>query len=118
MLEMDRIGRKLEYATGFEACESPEEKAQFMRALCKTDLFFLLTEICSRKDVDNDWIFDRCVEIQRDPDGFLDVWARFHYKSTIVTFAKTIQDILINPNETVGILAFNRPIARGFLRQI
>lgn len=118
MLEMDRIGRKLEYATGFEACESPEEKAQFMRALCKTDLFFLLTEICSRKDVDNDWIFDRCVEVQRDPDGFLDVWARFHYKSTIVTFAKTIQDILINSNETVGILAFNRPIARGFLRQI
>ena len=115
---MERIDRKLEYEIGFRICESPEDKVQFMRALCKQDLFFLLTEVCARKDVDNDWIFDRCIDVQQDPDGFIDVWARFHYKSTIVTFAKTIQDILRNPEECVGILAFNRPIARGFLRQI
>ena len=115
---MNRTDRKLEYQTGFKACESPEEKVQFMRLLCKQDIFFLLTEVCARKDVDHDWIYDRCMEVQLQPDGYLDVWARFHYKSTIVTFAKTIQDILRNPEETIGILAFNRPIARGFMRQI
>lgn len=115
---MNRLSRKDEYQTGFAVCETPEDRVSFMRALCKTDIFFLLTEVCGRKDVDVDWIFDRCMDVQRDPDGFLDVWARFHYKSTIQTFAKTIQDILCNPNETIGILSFNRPIARGFLRQI
>jgi phage terminase large subunit-like protein len=106
------------YAIGFDAAKDAEEKADFMRALCKVDLFFLLTEICGRKDMDNDWIHDRCMEVQAAPDEYLDVWARFHYKSSIITFGKTIQDILIDPEETVGIFSFNRPIARGFLRQI
>jgi len=56
--------------------------------------------------------------VQDDPDGRLDLWAREHYKSTVITFAKTIQDILNNPEITVGIFSHTRPIAKGFLRQI
>lgn len=40
------------------------------------------------------------------------------HNSSIITFAKTIQDILINPELTVGIFSHTRPIAKGFLRQI
>lgn len=36
----------------------------------------------------------------------------------MITFAKTIQDILNNPEITVGIFSHTRPIAKGFLRQI
>jgi predicted phage terminase large subunit-like protein len=89
-----------------------------MRELCKTDLFYLLTRACGRNDVNNDWLFDRCAEVQADPDGRLDLWSREHYKSTIITFAKTIQDILVNPEVTVGIFSHTKPIARAFLRQI
>lgn len=89
-----------------------------MRELCLNDLFYLLTRACARKDVDNDWLYERCLEVQRDPDGYLDLWAREHYKSTIITFGKTIQDILTNPEITVGIFSHTKPIARGFLRQI
>lgn len=64
--------------------------------------------------------------MQNEPDGFLDLWAREHYKSTIITFGKTIQDILashgddpLEPQEvTVGLFAHTRPIAKAFLRQI
>lgn len=97
-----------------------------MRLLCRTDLFYLLRFGLNRPDVERQWLFDRCVEVQKDPNGVLDLWSREHYKSTIITFAKSIQDILashgddplIKREATIGIFSHTRPIAKGFLRQI
>jgi phage terminase large subunit-like protein len=89
-----------------------------LRWLCRNDLFFLLRYGLNRADCDNDWVFARCREVQAAPDDHLDLWAREHYKSTIITFAKTIQDILCEPEITIGIFSHTRPIAKGFLRQI
>ena len=71
-----------------------------------------------RIDVARDWVFQRCREVQFAPDGYIDLWAREHYKSTIITFGLTIQDILNDPDTTIGIFSHTRPIAKGFLRQI
>ncbi len=89
-----------------------------MRGMCQTDLFFLLVYGLKRTDADRDWVFDRCREIQASPFGHLDLWARGHYKSTIITFAYTIFEILRDPEITVGIFSHTRPIAKAFLRQI
>src|SRR6266404_1528395 len=99
------------------ACETgaPHEVE---RHLARTDLFYLLCVILNRPDVNRDWLFDRCREVEASPDGHLDLWFRDGYKSTILTFGKTIQDILNNPERTFGIFSFNRPIAKQFLRQI
>lgn len=103
----------------YEYIESDEKSAwENMRAACQNDLFYLLVSICGRKDMLHPWLFERCLEVQDNPDGYLDLWSRGHYKSTTITFAKTIQDILINPEITIGIFAHTRPIAKGFLRQI
>jgi phage terminase large subunit-like protein len=99
------------------------------RQLCRTDLFFLLRFALGRKDIERQWLFDRCREVQAAPNGYLDLWAREHYKSTIITYAKSIQDILASHGEdplpmwngreaTIGIFSHTRPIAKGFLRQI
>ena len=94
------------------------EVAELYRRLAKSDLFFLIKVIFGREDLDRDWLFDRCTEVQMNPDGYLDLWFREGYKSTIITYALTIQDILNDPNITIGIFSYNRPTAKAFLRQI
>jgi hypothetical protein len=89
-----------------------------MAELGRRDLFFLMTRLLGRADMDRDWHFIRCREVQEQPDGRLDLWAREHYKSTIITFGLTIQDILNDPEQTFGVFSHSRPIAKGFLAQI
>ena len=89
-----------------------------VRRLALGDLFFLLVCVFGRADINRDWLFDRAREVQAEPDGCLDLWSREHYKSTIITYGLTIQDILNNPELTVGIFSHTRPIAKKFLRQI
>ena len=106
------------YLAAIEACPDGESKRLTMRKLSQTALFYLLVFTLNRKDADRDWIYKRCREIESSPDGHVDLWARFHYKSTTQTYAKTIQDILNHPDWTFGIFSHTRPIAKGFLRQI
>ncbi len=81
-------------------------------------MFFLLVYVFGRKDANTDWCYARCREVQASPNGYLDLWAREHYKSTIITYALTIQDILNDPEITIGIFSHTRPIAKAFMKQI
>lgn len=107
----------------------PSEVTEAFRYLCRTDLYFLLRYGLNRQDLERQWLFDRCREVQNAPNGHIDLWAREHYKSTIITFAKSIQDILASHGKnplpvwggreiTIGIFSHTRPIAKGFMRQI
>ena len=91
---------------------------ELVKELAKLDRWFLLVCVLGRKDAVHPWIYDRCREVEADSDRVLDLWARGHYKSTLITYAGTIQEILRNPNITVGIFSHTRPIAKGFLKQI
>ena len=115
-LPMDKA---IEFWSAFEKKAKERGKTnQAVRDLCQNDLFYLLVRACQRKDMLHPWIYERCREVEKDPYGYLDLWAREHYKSTIITFGKTIQDILVDPEMTTGIFSHTRPIAKAFLRQI
>lgn len=89
-----------------------------IRALCQEDRFYLLVKVLRRIDMLHPWIYERCREVEKEPNGYLDLWAREHYKSTIITFGGIIQEILRDPDVTVGIFSHTAPIAKGFLRPI
>ncbi|MCR4307145.1 MAG: hypothetical protein NUV80_01135, partial [Candidatus Berkelbacteria bacterium] len=101
---------------------------QVVNLLVRADLYYLLVQVCKRVDmlpclnrpgfVDNQFAFDRCREVEKNPDGFLDLWAREHGKSSTITFGLTVQNILKDPEVTIGIFSHTRPIAKAFLRQI
>lgn len=105
---------------------SEGERWGHLRNLARTDLYFLLRYLLNRPDIEHPWLFARCREVQQSPNGYLDLWSREHYKSTIITFALSIQDILrshgedpLEPREvTLGIFSFNRGKALDFVVQI
>lgn len=71
------MSARLEAHNAYALAETPAD----LRALCQGDLFFLLVHAMGRKDIDNDWLYARCREVQAAPDGHLDLWAREHYKA-------------------------------------
>jgi predicted phage terminase large subunit-like protein len=79
-----------------------------------------------RKDVEHQWIWERCEEFDTDPNGYLDLWGRGHFKSTIITIAGTIREILASHGDdpltdtecAVGIFSHTRPSAKKFLSTI
>lgn len=89
-----------------------------VRDLALNDLFYLLVVVCKRVDLIHPWLYARTREVEDQPNGRLDLWSREHGKSSIITFGLTIQDILRNPEVTIGIFSHTRPIAKAFLRQI
>lgn len=56
--------------------------------------------------LDHPWLFERCREIQANPDGRLRLWPRFHFKTTLDTQNHTLWDLTDNPDLRVGIITY------------
>jgi hypothetical protein len=103
-------------------CSAPMRR-DHLRWLGQHDLFFLLVYLLNRKHFLADerktrWTFKRCTEVQENPNNHLDLWPRESYKSEIITFGLTIQDILNDPEVTFGFFSHTRPMAKDFLTLI
>ena len=72
--------------------EAGEFYSEFVPRLKKTEIallgcndrYFLLSGLLNRVDAIHPWIYDRCREVEADPDEHLDLWARYHYKMICV----------------------------------
>jgi phage terminase large subunit-like protein len=107
-----------EYDRLIEEARDRNCEKNFYRHMGRTDRFFLLTRMMNRPDANTDWTFKRCRMVEKDEWRYLDTWSREHYKSTIISFAGSVQRPLKNPEITQCIFSFTRPIAKSFLSQV
>lgn len=95
----------------------PEVKT--LRHMILNDLFFIVYFVCENPLANHPFVVKMCTMVEEGPQsGTLDVWARGHFKSSIITVAETLQFHLKNPEKCTGILAYARPAAKKFLRAI
>lgn len=99
-----------------------DKDEEFLRkrisVLSRYDLFFLLYFVLDVRPINHPWLVDRVREIEDSHDRTLDLWAREHYKSTIITYALTIQKILKDQNVRCAIFSNTKGLAKKFLRRI
>jgi phage terminase large subunit-like protein len=87
-------------------------------ALGRGDRFFLGVHLCGRVDLIHPWLYARFREVEAAKDGFLDLWFREGYKSTVITFLGSIQEVLNDPEITICVFSHTKGIAKKFLLQI
>lgn len=96
---------------------TPSQKKEIRRMLCKIDRVYLAQLLVDtsdpehmnhpfRKILNHDWVYNRCREVERQSDGYLELWPRSHYKSVIANNLEIIQEHLINPKLTIIIITF------------
>lgn len=95
-----------------------EGDADAMREIALVDRFYLAVGILKKTFIIHPWAYARAREVEADPDDHLDLWGRGHFKSELISISGSIQEILKDPEITIGIFSFNRPTAKKFLKSI
>lgn len=90
-----------------------------LRTLVLEDLWFVVYFVLKVSVANHPFMVQVCREVEDgDDDYVLDLWARGHGKSTIITSAKIIQQVSSDKEERIGIFSHTRPAAKAFLRRI
>ena len=84
--------------------------------LILNDLFFIVHVVMGIKKANHPFVVSKCQMVEDGPvDKTVDVWAREHFKSVIITQAETVRDILRNPEICHVIFSYKKPKAEDFL---
>lgn len=101
-----------------EVNDRDEEKA-YWRKLVLSDLFFIVYFVLRIKIANHPFVVNVCRKIEDGPrTKTIDIWGRFHFKSTIITIAETIQYHLRHPDFCTCIFSYKKTAAEKFVNSI
>lgn len=98
-----------------QALEIAKQKGQTlatMRWFGERNLFFFAVYILHMTYLDNDWAYALCHHVQRQKYGRMWIISREHFKSTVLTIASTIWEIVKDPETTIAIYSYNQSQAQ------
>jgi hypothetical protein len=89
------------------------------RDMFLNDLFFVLYFVIKNKAANHPFVVAACKEVEDGPKTMtLDIWAREHFKSSIITTAETLQDHGRDKDESTCIMSATRTLAKKILRAL
>lgn len=94
-----------------------DEYLKIIRTIAPQDFFFFCYFVLDLP-VNHPFLVARVYEIQDDPYDCLDLWAREHWKSTLLSYAMPLWELIRNPNERICIFSHTRSIAKALTRRI
>ena len=115
VFDRPRVSRTQYHETVRRALDIAKKKNQYMKALRwlgEQNLFFFAVYILHMTYLDNDWGYALCHEVERKKYGNMWILSREHFKSTIITIASTIREILMDPEVTILIYSYKQDIAQ------
>ena len=125
----ERIGRPDDegntgYIHDYYKCEDAIEagkwtELEMYRHLAKTDLWFLLYFVLMKDRANHPYLVQCCRDVQFGPrSNTVDLWFRGSLKTTIISVGETIQDILNDPEQRIGIFSYNKGAALKIFRMV
>ncbi|HEC66422.1 MAG TPA: hypothetical protein ENI23_14135 [bacterium] len=89
-----------------------------LKYLCQNDLYFLTKNVLGYKELDDEPHVEVCQYLETPESKKLLLLPRGTFKTTIGTIAKTIQEIIKNPNIRILIFSETYSQSRAFLSEI
>jgi hypothetical protein len=97
----------------------PKSERRVVRELILSDLFFIVYFVLKIPHFNHPFVVDACRSISEGPKSYtLDLWAREHGKTSIVTVGETLQLLLGDREATFGIFSYAQIPSISILRSI
>lgn len=105
-------------ATGATKEEIEQTRCYCIRQISESSLFYFCVIVLNLYYVNNDYGYRLCLDVQENKWNKLWIIAREHFKSTIITCASTLWEIILDPNQTYCIYSYKEDMAMKFLNVI
>lgn len=108
---IERVEKARKMTKEQRAKDPLENEANIYRNLFQNDLWALVYFVMKNPLANHPFIVNACAEIESETGDSLEVWARDHLKTTIISVGRQCQKILNNPERRILICSAVRPLA-------
>lgn len=105
-------------ASGADTAEQEKTRRYAIRKIAESSLFYFCVVVLNLYFVNNDYGYRLCLDVQYNKWNKLWVISREFFKSTIITEASTLWEIVNDPNQTYCIYSYKTDMAMKFLNVI